>query len=212
MHSGVSGFLSCLRGHPPSSILGDPTGGYSGGVPVRIRAAMDQGSGSQLSSVRREPLRRWVCTHCPNGATVQKRAARGTSTLLARGAGCGPACVTSRLGRTSGPGDPRPNPQGAGTDRPHLLLSNQGATTNQHCVGYVPAWHLADCNVALLTDQAREGLRVTPASTRTRDRRTEARQTAPVLCTSAMASDHPRSRGHAMTLPVQVTALHCSIG
>ena len=31
----------------------------------------------------------WVCTHCPNGATVQKRAARGTSTLLARGTGCG---------------------------------------------------------------------------------------------------------------------------
>ena len=30
-----------------------------------------------------------VCTHCPNGATVQKRAARGTSTLLARGTGCG---------------------------------------------------------------------------------------------------------------------------
>ena len=30
-----------------------------------------------------------VCTHCPNGATVQKRAVRGTSTLLARGTGCG---------------------------------------------------------------------------------------------------------------------------
>ena len=55
----------------------------------------------------------WVCTHCPNGSTVQKR-----------------ALVNSRSGRTSRPGDPRPNPQGAGADRPYLLLSNQEEDTN----------------------------------------------------------------------------------
>ena len=46
-------------------------------------------------------------------------------------------------------------------------------------------------------EQARGGVAL--ASTRTRDMRTEARQTAPVLCSPAMANDHPRSRGHAMT-------------
>ena len=66
---------ACLR-----SFFIDATGCYQGGVPVRIRAAVDQGPGSQLQR---------VCTHCPNGATVQERAARGTSTLLARGTGCG---------------------------------------------------------------------------------------------------------------------------
>ena len=34
-----------------------------------------------------------------------------------------PACVTSSSGRTSLPGDPRSNPQSAGTDRPCCLLS-----------------------------------------------------------------------------------------
>ena len=43
---------------------------------------------------------------------------------------------------------------------------------------------------------------VTPASTRTQDRRTEARQTAPVLCTPAMESDHTQSRELATTLPL----------
>ena len=33
--------------------------------------------------------------------------------------------VNSRSGRTSQPGDPSPNPQGAGTDQPYFLLSNQ---------------------------------------------------------------------------------------
>ena len=41
-----------------------------------------------------------------------------------------PACVTSRSGRTSWPGDPRPNPQGAGADRPYLLLSKRERATN----------------------------------------------------------------------------------
>ena len=71
--------------------------------------------------------------------------------------------------------------------------------------GYVPVWHFMDGDVALPTEQARGGVRtagVTPATTRTRDRRTEARQTALVLCTSAMASDHPHSREHASTHPL----------
>ena len=42
---------------------------------------------SRTSHVRENLYGQWVCTHCPNGATVQKRAARGTSTLLARGTG-----------------------------------------------------------------------------------------------------------------------------
>ena len=90
MRSGVSGFLSCMRGHlPPASLASfstDATGGYPGGVPARIRAAMDQG-----------PRRRYgerVCTHCPNGANVQKRVVRGTSTLLARGNVCGRPLVS----------------------------------------------------------------------------------------------------------------------
>ena len=55
-----------------------------------------------------------VCTRNPNGAeserlwTVQHVDAR---------------LVTSSSGRTSRPGDPRPNPQGSGTDRPCCLLS-----------------------------------------------------------------------------------------
>ena len=35
-----------------------------------------------------------------------------------------------------GPGDPRPNPQDAGTDRPYLLLSNQRATTRTEPVSW----------------------------------------------------------------------------
>ena len=50
--------------------------------------------------------------------------------------------VNSRSGRTSRPGDPRPNPQGAGTDRPYFLLSNQCVPSNQDSVVYVPARHL----------------------------------------------------------------------
>ena len=41
-----------------------------------------------------------------------------------------PACVTSSSGRTSRPGDPRSNPQGAGTDRPCCLLSTACLKTN----------------------------------------------------------------------------------
>ena len=74
MHSGVSGFLSCLRGHlPPASFFSfsmDAAGGYPGGVPVRIRAGMEQSPGSQLTPIRREPLRALglhplpKCSHC----------------------------------------------------------------------------------------------------------------------------------------------------
>ena len=38
--------------------------------------------------------------------------------------------VTSRLGRTSRPGDPCPNPQGAGADRPYLSLYKKISATN----------------------------------------------------------------------------------
>ena len=38
--------------------------------------------------------------------------------------------VNSRSGRTSRPGDPRPNPQGAGADRPYLLLPKREEDTN----------------------------------------------------------------------------------
>ena len=53
-----------------------------------------------------------VCTHCPNGATVQKRAARGTFNIIGQRNGVWPpACVISSSGRTSRPGDPRSNPR-----------------------------------------------------------------------------------------------------
>ena len=43
-----------------------------------------------------------------------------------------PACVISSSGRTSWPGDPRPNPQGAGADRPYLSLSIKEKCHQQH--------------------------------------------------------------------------------
>ena len=46
---------------------------------------------------------------------------------------------------------------------------------------------------------------MTPTSTKTWDRRTEARQTALVLCTPAMASDHAQSRELATTPPLAPT-------
>ena len=42
----------------------------------------------------------------------------------------GACLVTSRSGRTSWPGDHRPNPQGARADRPYLLLSKREEDTN----------------------------------------------------------------------------------
>ena len=41
-----------------------------------------------------------------------------------------PAWTASRSGRTSRPGDPRSNPQGAGTDRPRCLLPTACLKTN----------------------------------------------------------------------------------
>ena len=69
----------------------------------------------------------WVCTHCPNGATGSRRY---INIIGQRNAVWPPACVTSRSGRTSRPGDPCPNPQGAGADRPYLLLSKREKDTN----------------------------------------------------------------------------------
>ena len=67
--------------------------------------------------------------------------------------------VTSRSGRTSRPRDPRPNPKAPKPTGRNLLLSDQGATTNQHFVVYVPDWHFSDGDVALLTEQAHGGER-----------------------------------------------------
>ena len=46
---------------------------------------------------------------------------------------------------------------------------------------------------------------MTPAPRGTWDRRTEARQTAPVLCTPAMANDHAQSRELATASPLVPT-------
>ena len=43
-----------------------------------------------------------------------------------------PACVISSSGRTSRLGDPRSNPDGAGADRPFLLLSIREKSHQQH--------------------------------------------------------------------------------
>ena len=108
--------------------------------------------------------------------------------------------VTSRSGRTSRPGDPRPNPQGARTDRPYLLLSNQGATTNQHSVGYVPAWHL---RIVMWRCQRSRPVEVhgrcDPLPPRGPGTGGPRREQTPVTCAPAMASDHPQSREHATT-------------
>ena len=79
---------------------------------------------------------------------------------------------------------------------PHALL---------HSVrnGYVPARHLTDFedDVAAGAGPRIGTAGVTPASVRTRSRRTEARQTAGVLCTAAVANDHQQSREHAFDTP-----------
>ena len=62
----------------------------AGGVPARIRAAMDQSPGSQLTPLRRDLYGQLVCLLLKwSHRTVQKREASGTSTLLARRTECG---------------------------------------------------------------------------------------------------------------------------
>ena len=83
---------TATRGFNPESPTLHPTGLQ------RVRCAC-YGNGCSVASMEfsghgpafyAENLHgQWVCTHCLNGATVQKRAARGASTLLARGTGCG---------------------------------------------------------------------------------------------------------------------------
>ena len=79
---------------------------------------------SWASHVRREllravglhPLSKW--SHCTEAGSK-----RYINIIGQRNGVWPPACVISSSGRTSRPGDPRPNPQGAGTDRPCCLLS-----------------------------------------------------------------------------------------
>ena len=126
----------------------------------------------------------WSCTHCPNGATVQKRAARSTSTLLARGILCG-----RPLGKLS-----------FGTYFPaggSSCLSNQSVPSIQHSVVHVPARHCTDGYVA---EQARGGERqVWPLPPRGPGTGGLRREQAPVPCAPAMASDHTLSRKLATT-------------
>ena len=88
-----------------------------------------------------------------------------------------------------------------------LSLTGSSCTAAPQCVlrtyhnlcctwydAYVPAWHSTDCDVAFQTEQVKS--RCDPCLHEDR----EARQTALVLFTPAMASDHTQSRGHAMTL------------
>ena len=79
---------------------------------------------SRTSHVRREllrraglhPLHKW--SHCTDAGS------KSCVNLIGQRNGVWPsACVTSRSGRASRSGDPCPNPQGAGTDGPYLLLS-----------------------------------------------------------------------------------------
>ena len=85
-----------------------------------------------------------------------------------------------------------------------LSANSQPRTDRNLCCtassGHAPDRHRRIVRMTLLTEAAprRCTAGVTLASVRTRDRRTEARQTALVLCTSAMAS-HTQSREHAST-------------
>ena len=88
-------------------------------------------SGLRTSHARRElvraaglhPLPKW--SHCTAADSE-----RYINFVGQRNGVCPPACVTSRSGRTSRPGDPCPNPQGAGADRPRCLLSMCAGATN----------------------------------------------------------------------------------
>ena len=71
-----------------------------------------------LLAVGLHPLPKW--SHCTEAGS------RRYINIIGKWNGVWPpACVTLRSGRTSQPGDPRPNPQGAGADRPYLLLSTR---------------------------------------------------------------------------------------
>ena len=74
---------------------------------------------SRASHVRRQLLvPKW--SHCAEAGSE-----RYINIIGQRNAVWPPACVISSSGRTSRPGDPRPNPQGARTDLPCLLLSKR---------------------------------------------------------------------------------------
>ena len=153
-----------VSGHlPPASLISfvtDTTGGYPGGVPVRIRAAMDQGTGSQLSPLRREPLRAVGLHPLPKWSHCTEAGSKKYINIIGqRNGGVAARLVNSRSGRTSRPGDPRPNPQGAGTDWPYFLLSNQSVPSNQHSVVYVPLGTLRIVRMALLTEPVPRSVR-----------------------------------------------------
>ena len=108
---------------------------------------------------------------------------------------------------------PRTDPRGHGPKAPDLHCTYGVVAARRlpmgevfqhllHCTHrYVPAWHFTDCEDgdANGADPRRCTAGVTAASVRTRDRRTEVRQTAPDLYTPAMAIDHPQSREDATT-------------
>ena len=71
-----------------------------------------------LRAVGLHPLPKW--SHCTEAGS------KGYINIIGpRNGVWPPACVISSSGRTTRPGDPRPNPQGAGADRPYLLLSKR---------------------------------------------------------------------------------------
>ena len=71
-----------------------------------------------------------VCTHSPNDAESARLWTVQQHTVWPEERGVAARLVTSSSGRTSRPGDPRPNPQGAGTDGPCCLLSTACLSTN----------------------------------------------------------------------------------
>ena len=95
---------------------------------------------SRASHARRElvravglrPLLKW--SHCTEAGSK-----RYINNIRPRNGMWPPACVTSLSGRASWPGDPGTNPQGAGADRPYLLLSTKGRRTPTAPHGVRPA-------------------------------------------------------------------------
>ena len=78
-----------------------------------------------LRAVGLHPLPKW--SHCTEAGSK-----RYINIIGQRNGVWPPACVISSSGRTSRPGDPRPNPQGAGADRPYLSLSIREKCHQQH--------------------------------------------------------------------------------
>ena len=141
----VESFLNCgfllsrLAPHGDSGILSRVAHSSSYKPPARPLGLLRQcllhcqhgGLWSRASHARREPVRAVGLHPLPKWSLCTEAGSKRYINIIGQRNGVWPpACVTSSSGRTSRPGEPRSNPQGAGTDRPCCLLSTACLKTN----------------------------------------------------------------------------------